>query len=110
MLGDSLALACVTPNSVSGQIHVGAVGWEVLIVNGTMIEVRFCATNPAAFGIQTEPEIGSLNVAIAAFGETLLLRHHRLDEAEIAAIRQMWAVPHHQWHISSRTLRLQRRE
>lgn len=94
MFGDSLALAGITPDSFSRQIHMGAVGRIILIMNGAVVEVRLSATDPAAFGEQAEPEIGSRNVAIAALGETFLPRHQRLDEGEIAAVAQMRAISH----------------
>lgn len=101
MLGDGLALAGVAPDPVGGQIHVGAVGREVLVVDGTVIEVRLRAADPTAVGEQAEPEIGPRGVAVAALGEVLLPGHHRLDEGEIAAVGQMRAIPHDQRHFSS---------
>jgi len=101
MLGDGLALASVTPNSVSRQIHVGAMGWKVLVVNGAVIKLRLRATDPTAVGKQTEPKIRSRGVAIAALDEALLSGHHCLDEGEIAAIGQMRAIPYDQRHFST---------
>lgn len=94
MFGDSLALAGITPDSLGRQIHVGAVGRIGLIMNGAVVEMRLGAADPAAVGEQAEPEIGSRNVAIAALGETFLPRHQRLDEGEIAAVRQMRTISH----------------
>lgn len=73
---------------------MSAVTRVVLVVNGTVVEMRLGAADPAAVGVQAKPEIGCRNVAIATLGETLLPRHHRLDEGEIAAVGQMWAVSH----------------
>lgn len=94
MFGDSFALAGITPDSLGRQIHVSAVARIILIVNGTVVEVRLGAADPAAVGEQTKPEIRSRNVAIATLGKTLLPRHHRLDEGEIATVGQMRAVSH----------------
>lgn len=94
MFGNSLALAGITPDSFGRQIHVCAMGRIILIMNGAVIEVRLGTTDPAAVREQAEPEIRSRNVAIAAFGETLLPRHQRLDEGEIAAVGQMRAISH----------------
>lgn len=58
MFGDGLALAGVAPDSVGGQIHVGAVGREILIVDGAMVEVCLRAADPTAVGEQAEPEVG----------------------------------------------------
>lgn len=99
MLGNGLALAGVTPDSVGGQIHVSAVGWKVLIVDGAVVEVRLRATDPTAIGEQAEPEIGPRGVAVAALGEALLSSHHCLDEGEIAAVGQMRAIPYDQRHF-----------
>lgn len=94
MLGNSLTLAGIAPDSVGGQIHVSAVRREVLIVDSAVIEMSLGTADPAAVREQAEPEIRPLSVAVAALGETLLSRHHRLDEGEIAAVGQMRAVPH----------------
>lgn len=94
MLGDGLALAGVAPDPVGGQIHVGAVSREVLVVDGAVIEVRLRAADPTTVGKQAEPEVGPRSVAVTALGEAFLPSHHRLDEGEIAAVGQMWAIPH----------------
>lgn len=94
MFGDSLALTGITPDSLGRQIHVGAVARIVLVVNGTVVEMGLGAADPAAVGEQAKPEIRSRNVAIATLDETLLPRHHCLDEGEITAVGQMRAVSH----------------
>jgi len=101
VLGDGLALAGVAPDPVGGQIHVGAVSREVLVVDGAVVEVRLGAADPTAVGEQAEPEVGPRSIAVAALGEALLPSHHRLDEGEVAAIGQMRAIPHDQRHFFS---------
>lgn len=101
MLGDGLTLAGIAPDSVGGQIHMGAMGREVLIVDSAVVEMRLRTTDPATVGEEAEPEIGSRGITVAALGEALLPGHHCLDEGEITAIGQMRAIPHDQRHFSS---------
>lgn len=79
---------------------MGAMGREVLVVDGAMIEMRLRAADPATVVEQAEPEIGPRGVAVAALDEALLPGHHCLDEGEIAAIGQMRTIPHDQRHFS----------
>lgn len=79
---------------------MGAVCWEVDIVSATVIKVHLGASDPTAVRKQTEPEVRSAGVAVAALDETLFSLHHRLDESEIAMVGQMRTISHDQRHLS----------
>lgn len=83
MSSEHLSFASVTPNSVGGEVHVGAMGWILGVVDRVVVQVVLRAADPPTPGIQTQPQIGTTIITVIALGKFIFLGSHRLDQRHV---------------------------